>query len=64
MGKISGGSVKGWWYNPRTGSTTEIEAAPNQGTREFTCPSEGFGSEWVLVLDDSSKSFGAPGRKR
>ena len=64
MGKISGGSVKGWWYNPRTGSTTEIEAMPNQGTREFTCPSEGFGSDWVLVLDDASKSFGAPGRKR
>jgi hypothetical protein len=64
MGKISGERVRGWWYNPRTGSPEKIGEFENQGTREFTPPSEGFGSDWVLVLDDVSKSFDAPGARR
>jgi hypothetical protein len=63
MGKISGQQVKAWWYNPRTGYAKEIETVANTGTKEFTCPSEGFGSDWVLVLDDASKNFGTPGKK-
>ncbi|HBY63431.1 MAG TPA: hypothetical protein DEH78_26705, partial [Solibacterales bacterium] len=63
LGKISGSSVKAWWFNPRNGRAAEIETIPNQGTREFTCPSEGFGADWVLVLDDAAKNFGPPGRK-
>ena len=47
----------------RTGTSVEIETIPNTGTREFFCPSEGFGSDWVLVLDDASKNFGPPGRE-
>ena len=61
MGKISGERVKGWWYNPRTGSSETIGEFENQGMREFTPPSEGFGSDWVLVLDDVSKLFAVPG---
>lgn len=62
LGKVSGDRVKAWWYNPRTGTATELETIDNTGTREFVCPSEGFGSDWVLVLDDASKKFGQPGR--
>lgn len=62
MGKISGQQVKAWWYNPRTGSAMEIETVSNTGTKEFPCPSEGFGSDWVLVLDDASKNFSTPGK--
>jgi hypothetical protein len=61
-GRISGDRVKAWWYNPRTGTALEIGTIANTGTREFTCPSEGFGSDWVLVLDDVRKNFGVPGR--
>jgi hypothetical protein len=61
LAKISGSKVKGWWFNPRTGTSQEIETFDNTGTREFTCPSEGFGADWVLVLDDASKNFGKPG---
>ena len=61
LGKISGAQLKAWWYNPRTGTATESDTIPNTGTREFVCPSEGFGSDWVLVLDDASKGFGRPG---
>jgi hypothetical protein len=62
MGKISGTQVKGWWYNPRTGTSVAIGEFDNSGTREFVCPAEGFGSDWVLVLDDASKKFPPPGR--
>ena len=61
MGKVSGEKVKAWWYNPRTGTNREIALYENTGTREFVCPSEGFGSDWVLVLDDAARNFPAPG---
>lgn len=61
LGKISGDRLKTWWYNPRTGDARESGTIANSGTREFTAPSEGFGSDWVLVLDDASKNFGVPG---
>ncbi len=61
MGKISGARVKAWWYNPRTGTASVIDTFENSGVQEFTCPSEGFGSDWVLALDDVSKDFPPPG---
>ncbi len=62
MGRISGENLKAWWFNPRSGTAREIGFYPNAGTREFSCPSEGFGSDWVLVLDDAAKNFPQPGR--
>jgi hypothetical protein len=61
LGKISGQRIKAWWFNPRNGAATEFESFDNTGTREIACPSEGFGSDWVLVLDDESRKFPAPG---
>ncbi len=63
LGKISGARLKGWWYNPRSGSAELIGTFENAGEREFTPPSEGFGSDWVLVLDDAGRGFAAPGMK-
>jgi hypothetical protein len=60
-GKISGTRLKGWWYNPRSGSAEACGEFDNSETREFVPPSEGFGSDWILVLDDASRSFAAPG---
>jgi hypothetical protein len=62
LGKISGDRVKAWWYNPRTGTSVAIDEFDNHGTRDFAPPSQGFGSDWVLVLDDASKKFGPPGK--
>ncbi|MGA2115629.1 MAG: glycoside hydrolase family 140 protein [Bryobacteraceae bacterium] len=62
MGKISGDRVKGWWYNPRTGTSMEIGPLDNRGSQDFEPPSQGFGSDWVLVLDDAGKNFKAPGK--
>jgi hypothetical protein len=61
LGKISGEKTRAHWYNPRTGTSTVIGIYDNAGTRAFRCPSEGFGSDWVLVLDDAAKDFPAPG---
>ncbi|MCW5977096.1 MAG: glycoside hydrolase family 140 protein [Bryobacteraceae bacterium] len=63
-GKIAGERLRGWWYNPRTGSAQEAGEFENRGAWEFTPPSEGFGSDWALALDDASKAFGPPGEGR
>ncbi len=56
MGKISGETVSASWYNPRTGGFTYINHYPNTGKKTFTPPSKGRGNDWVLVLDDKSRS--------
>jgi hypothetical protein len=56
MGKIPGEKVKASWYNPRSGKMEVIDTFANSGEREFVCPSEGFGSDWVLVLDGAGKA--------
>jgi len=61
LGRITGDRVKAWWYNPRTGTAAAIGEFDNSGTREFVCPAEGFGADWVLALDDVSKNYPAPG---
>lgn len=58
MSKVSGSSAKCWWYNTRTGGSTLIGTYSTTGTRNFTTPD---GNDWVLVLDDTSKGFPAPG---
>lgn len=56
LGKISGDRVTANWFNPRIGESTEIGKFINSGTQHFTPPGEiGFGNDWVLVLDNSSK---------
>lgn len=62
MTKISGAKVKAWWFNPRTGKATAAGEFENVGTREFFTPHDDqTGRDWVLVLDDAARGFGAPG---
>ncbi len=62
LGKFSGNTVKGWWFNPRNKEVTEIGTFPNSGTKAFDAPgANGRGNDWVLVLDDESKHYPAPG---
>lgn len=63
MSVVSGPTVKAWWFNPRTGAATVIGSFPNTGERAFTPPDAGEMLDWVLVLDDEAKGFGAPGAK-
>ena len=61
LSKLSGDALDAWWYDPRTGVAERISGAfsPADGEHEFTCPLGG--PDWVLVLDDASRGFGAPG---
>jgi hypothetical protein len=61
MGKLSGGTVRASWYDPRNGASTVIGTFPNTGTQTFTPPSSGAGNDWVLVLDDTTRNFPLPG---
>ena len=65
LGKISGARINAWWFNPRNGATEKIDPFDNTGTREFTPHMHGgFGTDMVLVLDDASKNYPAPGASR
>jgi hypothetical protein len=59
LGAIAGATARAWWYDPRTGAATEIEAVPAGGVRRFDPPPGG--PDWALVLDDAGRGFGAPG---
>ncbi len=61
MAVIKGKDVKAWWYNPRNGSARLIGKFANTGTKEFISPEPGESSDWILVLDDASKKYKAPG---
>jgi hypothetical protein len=62
LGKTAGKTLTGYWYSPRDGAAFPIGGKiENRGTRAFTPPSTGFGSDWVLVLDDAARKFPPPG---
>jgi hypothetical protein len=61
LGRISGTKVAAWWFNPRSGDAQRAGEYLNRGTKRFTPPSEGFGSDWVLVLDDAGRRWSPPG---
>lgn len=63
MDVIRGAKAKAWWYNPRNGQATAIGEFPNTGEREFLPPDKGEMLDWVLVLDDASKGYPAPGTR-
>jgi hypothetical protein len=60
-GKLSGEKLVAWWYDPRTGTAKQFDNFAKTDTREFPAPSNGTNDDWVLVLDDASKKFPAPG---
>lgn len=64
MNAIQGPSVKAWWFNPRDGSAQSNGTYSNEGERTFTPPNPGEMTDWVLVLDDTSKNYPAPGASR
>ena len=57
MAKLSGDTVKAWWFNPRDGKATVIGEFPNTGEREFTPPGLAEQLDWVLVLDNAAKNY-------
>jgi hypothetical protein len=64
MDVIQGKEVNAWWFNPRNGSAKLIGKFANTGTKEFISPEPGESTDWILVLDDASKNYPAPGSKK
>ena len=61
MNVVVGSQVTAWWFNPRDGRATRIGTFANTGERVFTPPDPGEMLDWVLVLDDASRNYPAPG---
>ena len=64
MDAIKGKEIIAWWFNPRNGNAEEIGKYPNTGTQIFNPPTPGENLDWILVLDDASKNYPAPGTKK
>ena len=64
LDRISGTKIKAWWFNPRDGKAKAIGTFKNEGVSEFTPPDHGEMRDWVLVLDDASKRYPAPGSRK
>ncbi len=62
LDQISGKRVKAWWFNPRNGTSSPAGEFPAMGNLAFTPPNPGDDLDWVLVLDDATKGFPAPGQ--
>ncbi len=58
MTNISGTSAFAWWFNPQTGAATASGTYVTRGSQAFTPPDT---NDWVLVLDDASQNYPAPG---
>jgi hypothetical protein len=59
LSKISGASKNIWWFDTRTGRSTPGKQAKGKGLLSLNPPASG--QDWVLVIDDSSKNYPAPG---
>lgn len=58
--KLSGKTKNIWWFNPRTGQAAKQKVLNSkEGMLSITPPTTG--ADWVLVVDDASKNFSAPG---
>ena len=63
---ISASKLRVWWFDPRTGESFNKGEIENTGTFELPWGSEiktnNNGPDWVLVIDDASQEYPAPGR--
>ena len=57
LSKLSGNNFRGYWFDPRTGTSTLIEAFGRENQKQFTPPSK---EDWVLIVDDAAKNYPAP----
>ena len=65
LGRLTGPKLKAWWYDPRDGGANPAGDREASGVQEFNPPAaakSGEANDWVLVLDDASKQFPAPGK--
>jgi hypothetical protein len=56
---LAGDQVAAYWYDPRTGAHRHLGVTSKRAHMTFTLPQGG--PDWILVLDDISCGFPAPG---
>lgn len=61
LSRLSGGKIRATWYNPRTGEPVPADVFPRGGEHTFTPPVADQPEDWVLVLDDTARSYPWPG---
>jgi hypothetical protein len=57
-------AAAGWngsWYDPRNGNTQKATGRMEGNRVRYTAPGSGYGQDWVLILDDPSAGYPAPG---
>ncbi len=61
--KLKAETVKAWWFDTSIGEAVFIGELEIEPQMTFDPPADELrGNDWVLVLDDGAKSFGAPGK--
>jgi hypothetical protein len=53
--------ITAWWYNPKDERAKKIGNLERKDRMDFTAPTTGIDNDWVLVIDDATKNYGAPG---
>jgi hypothetical protein len=61
MDAIQSQRVNATWFDPRYGIAEPIHSGDNAGLQTFVPPTSGRGSDWLLVLDDATRSYPPPG---
>jgi hypothetical protein len=64
QGRLGARDVTAWWFDPRYGRAYRLHTGVGTGIQVFTPPSAGRGCDWVLVLDDAARDWGAPGSRK
>ncbi|WP_439484156.1 glycoside hydrolase family 140 protein [Cyclobacterium plantarum] len=61
--KMSSGTISAWWFNPRNGKMVFIGDFGTGNSQKFTPWSQGWGSDYLLLLMDKNKAFDFSGFK-
>ncbi|MCL4202633.1 MAG: DUF4038 domain-containing protein [Pirellulaceae bacterium] len=56
--------IRQTWFDPREGSARPLHTTDTPGFQTFVPPTQGRGCDWVLVLEDATAGFPAPGKVR
>ncbi len=54
--------ITAWWFNPKDGIVKKIITTVVTDYMQFTPPTVGIENDWVLVIDDASGKYPAPGK--
>jgi len=59
---LSASQIRTWWFHPGNGEAGAPVVMQKISTMNFTPPSTGNDSDWVLIIDDADTKFSQPGK--